>query len=69
MALAAVSLEPGNVHYRLNAAEALARMGRADDAVKMADLAASMATTPEEQDATRAVLSEAEQFRTASKAD
>ena len=63
MALTAVSLDPGNVHYRLDSAQVLERMGRVDDAVKVADLAASMAKTPDEQAAALAVLAQAEQYR------
>ncbi|HME01011.1 MAG TPA: DUF1570 domain-containing protein [Terriglobia bacterium] len=63
MALAAVSLEPGNVHYRLASAQVLERLGRVDDAVKVADRAASMAKTPDEQAAALAVLSNAQQYR------
>ena len=63
MTLTAVALEPGNVHYRLNSAQVLERMGRADDAVNVADRAASMAKTPDEQAAVLAVLSSAQQYR------
>jgi tetratricopeptide (TPR) repeat protein len=49
MELKAVSLEEGNVHYRLNAARVLERMGRDDDAVRVAEFAVSMAKTPDEQ--------------------
>ena len=38
-------------------------MGRVDDAVKVADLAASMAKTPDEQTAALALLANAQQYR------
>ena len=63
MALTAVELEPGNVHYRLNSAQILERMGRVDDAIKVAEHAASMAKTPEEQTAALALLAHAQQHR------
>jgi Tfp pilus assembly protein PilF len=63
MAVTAVDLDPGNVRYRLDAAQVLERMGRVDDAVRVATLAASMAKTPQEQAAALAVLSNAQQFQ------
>jgi tetratricopeptide (TPR) repeat protein len=63
LCVAAVTLEPGNVSYRLNAAQVLEVMGRADDAVRVAKLAVSLAKTPQEQSETSAALSNAEQFQ------
>jgi tetratricopeptide (TPR) repeat protein len=63
MGLTAVGLEPGNVHYRLNSAQVLERMGRVDDAIRVADRAASMAKTPGEQSAAMAVISNAQRHR------
>lgn len=63
MALHAVTLEPGNAHYRLRSAQVLERMGRTDDAVKLANLAAAMAKTPEEQAEALATLASARQFQ------
>ena len=63
MGLMASELEPGNVHYRLNSVLVLERLGRVDDAVRVADLASSMARTPEEQSAALSVLMNAEQYR------
>ena len=63
MALTAVSLEPGNVHYRLNSAQVLERMGRPDDAVKVAERAVAMARTPDEHAQALAALSNAQQYR------
>ncbi len=63
MAIAAVSLEAGDVHYRLNAARVLEIMGRGDDAVRVSQFALSMAKTPEEQADAHAALSNAEQYQ------
>jgi len=63
MALSAVSLEPGNVRYRLNSVQVLEMMGRGDDAVRVAKIAASMAKTPEEQANALAALSSAQQYQ------
>ena len=63
MAIIAVDLEPGNVGYRLNAAQVLEIMGRGDDAVRVTNLAASMAKTPEEQAEALAALTRAQQFQ------
>ena len=63
MVTTAVGLEPGNVRYRLNAAQVLEIMGRGDDAVRVAKLAASMAKTPEEQAEALAALSNAQQYQ------
>jgi len=49
MALQAVNLDAGNVHYRLNLSWVLEMMGRLDEAVRVAELAASMAETPDER--------------------
>jgi hypothetical protein len=63
MSLTAIGIEPGNILYRLNSVHVLERMGRVDDAVRVADHTASMARTPDEQAAARAVLAETEQYR------
>lgn len=63
MTLQAVSREPGSVQYRIRAVEVLERQQRADDAVRVATLAASMAKTPEEQQAASAALAGAQQFQ------
>jgi len=63
MALIAVSLDPGNVRYRLNSVQVLERMGRGDDAVNVANFTAAMAKTVEEQAAALAVLSQAQQYQ------
>jgi tetratricopeptide (TPR) repeat protein len=48
LALQAITLEPGNVHYRLRMVQVLEEMNHADDALRVATLAASMAKTPQE---------------------
>jgi len=63
MVLTSVSLEPGNVHYRINAVQVLEIMGRGDDAVRVAKIAASMAKTPEEQADALAALSNAQAYQ------
>ena len=63
MTVQAVSREPGNVHYRVRGVEVLERQQRADDAIRVATLAMSMAKTPEEQQAAAAALAGAQQFQ------
>jgi hypothetical protein len=63
LGVAAVTLEPGNVSYRISAAQVLEVMGRADDAVRVTKLAVSLAKTPEEQSEAAAALSNAEQYQ------
>jgi tetratricopeptide (TPR) repeat protein len=67
MATAAVSLEPGNVSYRLNAARVLEMIGRADDAVRVAQFAVSIAQTPDERGQAEADLAMAQQHQAAQK--
>lgn len=62
MTLQAVSREPGNVQYRIRSVEVLERQQRAEDAVRVATLAVSMAKTPEEGRAAAVALAEAQQF-------
>ncbi len=58
LALHALSLEPGNLHYRLRVVQVLEKMGRGDDALRVATLAASLAKTPTEwSEAQEALLS------------
>ncbi len=63
MTLNAVRLEPGNIHYRLNSAQVLMLMGRAEAAVMVAQRAAAMAKTPEEQAEASSVLANAQQYQ------
>lgn len=62
MTLQAVSREPGNVQYRIRSVDVLERQQRAEDAVRVATLAVSMAKTPEEGRAAAVALAEAQQF-------
>ena len=63
MVLTAVTIEPGDVHYRLTSAQVLQMMGRADDAVRVARIATTMAKTMEEESEAAAVLSNLEQYQ------
>ena len=63
MALMALELDRGNVHYWLNSAQGLERMGRVDDAIKVATRAADMAKTPDERAEAQTVLANAQQYR------
>jgi len=63
MALQAVDREPGNVQHRLRVVEVLERQERAEDAVRVATLALSMAKTPEEAQAVSAALAGAQQLQ------
>lgn len=63
LALAAVEIEPGNVSYRVRAVNTLERLGRAEDAIVAANLATSMAITPQDRAATSAALASAKQFQ------
>jgi tetratricopeptide (TPR) repeat protein len=67
VATAAVSLEPGSVAYRLNAARVLEMMGRADDAVRVAQYAVSIAQTPDERRGAETDLAMAQQHQAAQK--
>ena len=62
MTLQAVDREPGNVQYRIRGVEVLQRQGRAEDAVRVATLAVSMAKTREEAQAASTALAGAQQF-------
>jgi tetratricopeptide (TPR) repeat protein len=67
MTLRAEEREPGNVQYRLRVVEVMERMGRAEDAIRVATRAASMAKTPEERAAVSAALAGAQQFQVSQK--
>jgi hypothetical protein len=67
MTLRAEEREPGNVYYRLRVVEVMEGMGRADDAIRVATRAASMAKTPEERAAVAAALASAQQFQVSQK--
>ncbi len=59
----AVEREPGSAQYRIGAVNILERMGRAEDAIRVATLAVSIARTPEEKNAASASLVGAQQFQ------
>ena len=61
MTTTAVGLEPGEVHYRLNAAEVFEMMGQYDNAVRVAKIAAAMAKTIEDENAALAIVSNVQQ--------
>ncbi|MGA8150221.1 MAG: TonB family protein [Terriglobales bacterium] len=63
MVIHAVELEPGNVSYRVRAVQVLERLNRAEDAARVANLAVSMARTPQEQAEASTALSGAQQFQ------
>jgi tetratricopeptide (TPR) repeat protein len=63
LALQAVALEPGNIRYRLRMVQVLEQMGRADDALRVATLTASLAKTPNEWTEAQEALSSAQRFR------
>jgi TonB family protein len=61
--LQAVSLEPGNIHYRLRGVDVQEKRGRAEDAIRVASLAVSLATTPADKAMAEASLAGAKQFQ------
>jgi tetratricopeptide (TPR) repeat protein len=63
MTLMAVSLEPGDFHHRLNSAQVLEMVGRTDDAITVAKVAATMAKTLGEQAQAQAFISNAQQHK------
>jgi TonB family protein len=63
MALHAAQLEPGNVHYRITGVQVLERLGRGEDAIRVAHLAVSMSKTSQEEAEASAALSSAQQFQ------
>jgi tetratricopeptide (TPR) repeat protein len=63
LVLQAISVEPGDVHYRLRMAQLLERMERTDDALRVATLAAPMAKTPEEWTETQSTLESIRRFQ------
>jgi len=67
MVLQAVEREPRNMQYRIEAVSVLERMGRAEDAIRVATLAVSLARTPEEGDKASAALAGARQFQISQK--
>jgi tetratricopeptide (TPR) repeat protein len=62
MALTAISLDPGNIRYRLNVANVLLTMEKGQDAVQVLRVAAKLAKTPEESQMTVDALTRAEEY-------
>lgn len=56
LALQAVELEPNNLTFRVTVANVLLRAGRADDAIRVAERALTLAKTPQEQFYANSVL-------------
>jgi len=63
MALHAVSLEPGNLHYRLRMVQIWEELDNPDNAVRVAEIAVSMANSPAEVIETESALNNARQFQ------
>jgi Tfp pilus assembly protein PilF len=65
MGVTAVSLDPGNVQYRINVAQVLMEMQQASNAVLVLQNAAKLAKTPEDLEAVNNVLMHAREYETA----
>ncbi len=63
LVLQAVTLEPGNIRYRLRMVTVLEQMNQADDALRVATLAASMARTQDEVLESQLAVNSASQFQ------
>src|SRR5438477_8290910 len=63
LTLHAIQLEPGNALYWIASARALERLGRANDAQRVAKVAVSMAKTPHERAQAAATLTSIQQFQ------
>jgi len=62
MELQAISLDPANIGYRINAANVLLAMGKGQNAVRVLTAAAKMAKTPQESQAVEQMLMSAERY-------
>jgi len=65
MSLTAVSLDPGNVGYRINVANVLMAMQQGQNAVKVLQLAEKLAKTPEESQFVENALMHAQEYAAA----
>jgi tetratricopeptide (TPR) repeat protein len=63
LALNAVQLDPGNLHYRLTTANILLQMQRPTDAIAVLQNAASLAKTPDEVSSVQNLLEAAQQYQ------
>lgn len=62
MGLSAISLDPSNIGYRLNAAHVLLTMNKAASAVQVLEYAKKLAKTPQETAEVEQALSQAQQY-------
>jgi tetratricopeptide (TPR) repeat protein len=62
MALSAITLDPGNIHYRINVANLLLRMEKSQDAVQVLGVAAKLAQTPAESQMMADALTRAQEY-------
>jgi predicted Zn-dependent protease len=67
LVLDAVELDPGNLHYRLTAANILLQMQRPTDAITVLQNASSLAKTPDEVGSVQNLLEAAQQYQAARK--
>jgi len=65
MGLKAISLDPGNVDYRINVANVLLVMGEGENAVRVLENAVRVAKTPQEAEAVNNVLVHAREYAAA----
>jgi tetratricopeptide (TPR) repeat protein len=63
LALNAVQLDPGNLHYRLSTANILLQMQRPTDAIAVLQNAASLAKTPDEASSVQNLMEAAQQYQ------
>ena len=63
LALNAVQLDPGNLHYRLTTANILLQMQRPTDAIAVLQNAASLAKTPDEASSVQNLMEAAQQYQ------
>jgi TonB family protein len=63
LALNAVQLDPGNLHYRLTTANILLQLERPSDAIRVLQNAASLAKTPDEVGSLQNLMQSAQQYK------
>ena len=63
----AVSLDPGNIHYRINGANVLVEEGQPENAIRVLDAAAKIATSPGDEAAIRSTRERIEQYESLKK--
>ena len=62
MALNAISLDPGNIRYRINVANVLLTMEKSQDAIQVLSVAAKLAKTPAESQMAADALTRAQEY-------